>query len=188
MPHPSSRDEMRSAEFAEKLKAGPVVLMTVMPSGPTPMGTNCALWFLYLIPSGLRRPGRRSRAPRGCAVSSRIPAGGGHCVPRLFRSALADFDLVPARLVDDYQGDGRRLHLPACARRHLRLALAAIERGRLRLTVFAPATGGPARQRAVWEWDRRQDPSLAAGVDCARPRPRPSRVPPRRRTQTDTHR
>jgi len=48
-PRPGSREEMRSSGFAEKFKKGPVVVMTVLPSGSMSMGRNLALWFLYLI-------------------------------------------------------------------------------------------------------------------------------------------
>jgi hypothetical protein len=48
-PRPSSRDEMRSPAFAEKMKRGPVVLLTVMPNGLMSMGRNLALWFLYAV-------------------------------------------------------------------------------------------------------------------------------------------
>jgi hypothetical protein len=48
VPRPSSREEMRSPEFAEKLKKGPVMVLTVIPNGPMSMGRNLLLWFLYL--------------------------------------------------------------------------------------------------------------------------------------------
>lgn len=47
MPRPSSTQEMRSPEFAEKIKKGPVMVLTVMPSTPISMGKNLVLWFLY---------------------------------------------------------------------------------------------------------------------------------------------
>jgi hypothetical protein len=47
LPRPSSREEMRSPEFAEKMKQGPVMIMTVMPSGPISMGRYLILWFFY---------------------------------------------------------------------------------------------------------------------------------------------
>jgi len=53
IPRPSSREEMRSPEFAEKMKKGPVMLLTVMANGPIPMGTNLALWFIYLAVVGV---------------------------------------------------------------------------------------------------------------------------------------
>ena len=53
IPRPSSRKEMRSPEFAEKMKKGPVMLLTVWPNGPTPMGKTLALWFLYAAVVGL---------------------------------------------------------------------------------------------------------------------------------------
>ena len=53
IPRPSSRQEMRSPEFAEKLRQGPVMVLTVMPNGPTPMAQNLVLWFLYSAIVGL---------------------------------------------------------------------------------------------------------------------------------------
>ncbi len=47
VPRPSSREEMRSPEFAAKLRQGPVLMLTVMPNRLMPMGKNLALWFLY---------------------------------------------------------------------------------------------------------------------------------------------
>jgi hypothetical protein len=39
--------EMKSAPVVEKMKRGPVGLLTVLPSGPPAMGKNMVLWFLY---------------------------------------------------------------------------------------------------------------------------------------------
>lgn len=47
IPRPSTREDMGSAAFAEKLRKGPVMIVTVIPNGPMSMGTNLALWFLY---------------------------------------------------------------------------------------------------------------------------------------------
>lgn len=47
IPRASSSQDMRSPEFIEKMKKGPVMMLTVLPNGPTPMGTNLMLWFLY---------------------------------------------------------------------------------------------------------------------------------------------
>ena len=49
IPRPSSRQELRSPEFAEKIKVGPVVMLTVMPNGPMSMGRNLGLWFVYCV-------------------------------------------------------------------------------------------------------------------------------------------
>lgn len=49
IPRPASTQDMKSAEFQEKLKKGPVVVMTVLPSGPMSMGRNLAQWFLYSV-------------------------------------------------------------------------------------------------------------------------------------------
>ena len=52
-PRPSSAADMKSPAFADKMKAGPVVVMTVMPSGPMSMGRNLVLWFLYAVVIGV---------------------------------------------------------------------------------------------------------------------------------------
>ena len=52
VPRPSSREEMRSPEFEEKMKKGPVMMLTVFPNGPSSMGASLVLWFLYLIVIG----------------------------------------------------------------------------------------------------------------------------------------
>lgn len=49
IPRPSSREAMRSPEFAEKMKKGPVMVLTVMPNGPMSMGKSLGMWFLYLV-------------------------------------------------------------------------------------------------------------------------------------------
>jgi hypothetical protein len=49
IPRPSSRQELRTPEFAEKVKTGPVVMITVMPNGPMSMGRNLGLWFVYCV-------------------------------------------------------------------------------------------------------------------------------------------
>ncbi len=41
--------EMKSAPVIEKMKRGPVGLLTVLPSGPPAMGKNMVLWFLYCL-------------------------------------------------------------------------------------------------------------------------------------------
>ncbi len=53
VPRPSSRQEMRSPEFIEKMKQGPVMMLTVWPNGPARMGRNLILWFLYAVVVGL---------------------------------------------------------------------------------------------------------------------------------------
>ncbi len=52
-PRPSSRADMQSPAFADKMTKGPVVVMTVMPNGQMSMGRNLVLWFLYALVVGL---------------------------------------------------------------------------------------------------------------------------------------
>jgi len=47
VPRPSTRKELRSPEFIEKMRQGPMLIMTVLPPGPMAMGKNLVLWFLY---------------------------------------------------------------------------------------------------------------------------------------------
>ncbi len=49
VPCAKSGAEMKSPEFEQKLKEGPVAVMTVMPPGPMNMGRSLTLWFLYQI-------------------------------------------------------------------------------------------------------------------------------------------
>lgn len=47
MPWRAHTSDMRSPEFAEKMKKGPVMVLTVLPNGPMTMGRNLILWFAY---------------------------------------------------------------------------------------------------------------------------------------------
>jgi len=53
VPCPTSSEEMRSPEFAEKAKQGPNLVMTVLPNGPFSMTQNLVNWFLYLLVVGV---------------------------------------------------------------------------------------------------------------------------------------
>jgi hypothetical protein len=53
VPRCVNRAEMSSPEFAEKMKKGPVIVMTVIPSGPFTMGSNLAQWFVYILVVGV---------------------------------------------------------------------------------------------------------------------------------------
>jgi hypothetical protein len=44
---------MKEPAFLEKLKRGPVGLLTVMPKGEFPMGKTLALWALYCLAIGV---------------------------------------------------------------------------------------------------------------------------------------
>src|SRR5262249_46508518 len=49
MPHPGSHEGLRKPEFIEKMKQGPIVLMTVAAGSSPSMTTPLVLWFLYSI-------------------------------------------------------------------------------------------------------------------------------------------
>lgn len=53
MPRCTSGADMKSPEFAEKLERGPVVFMTVMPSGRIQMGRSLLMWFIFCAVVGV---------------------------------------------------------------------------------------------------------------------------------------
>jgi len=53
IPRPASREEMRSPEFAEKVRQGPNMVVTVLPNGPWSMKRNLTQWFLYALVVGV---------------------------------------------------------------------------------------------------------------------------------------
>jgi hypothetical protein len=53
IPRASGMQEMRSAEFKDRLNRGPVAVLTVMPNGRISMRRNLAQWFLFLIVVGI---------------------------------------------------------------------------------------------------------------------------------------
>ncbi len=52
-PHAKDMKDMNSPEFIEKMKQGPVGIITMMESGPTAMGKQLVLWFIYSIIVGI---------------------------------------------------------------------------------------------------------------------------------------
>jgi hypothetical protein len=48
VPFAGSMEAMKSAEFTEKMKTGPVAFMTVVPNG-VGMGRSLALWYVYCV-------------------------------------------------------------------------------------------------------------------------------------------
>ena len=53
VPRAVGSAEMKSPEFAEKLRTGPNMILTVMPSGPWSMATNLGQWFVYVLVVGI---------------------------------------------------------------------------------------------------------------------------------------
>jgi len=49
VPHSGSMEGMKKPEFIEKMKKGPIALLTVAPGAAPSMGPNLALWFLYSL-------------------------------------------------------------------------------------------------------------------------------------------
>ena len=53
MPYAGGMEAMKSPEYLDKAKQGPVAFMTVLPNGIPGMGKNLALWFLYSVVVGV---------------------------------------------------------------------------------------------------------------------------------------
>jgi len=52
LPKASSMQQMRTAEYKEKITRGPLILMTVAPGGMA-MGKSLGQWFVYLVVVGV---------------------------------------------------------------------------------------------------------------------------------------
>ena len=52
-PRCDSMQEMRSQEYLDKLRRGPVAIFTVLPNGMMSMARAMSLWFLYLVVVGV---------------------------------------------------------------------------------------------------------------------------------------
>ena len=52
-PHAGSPAGMKDPEFVEKMKRGPIVLMTIAAGAPPSMATSLVLWFLYSVLVGV---------------------------------------------------------------------------------------------------------------------------------------
>ncbi|MDQ6737203.1 MAG: hypothetical protein M3Z30_05850 [Gemmatimonadota bacterium] len=47
LPRPAQRGDFKSPEYAERVKLGPNIVMTVLPNGQWQMGSTMAKWFVY---------------------------------------------------------------------------------------------------------------------------------------------
>ena len=53
IPRPASSEEMRSPEFAEKVRQGPNMVVTILPNAAFSMKSNLTQWFLYILVVGV---------------------------------------------------------------------------------------------------------------------------------------
>ena len=53
LPRADGLKEAKEPAFVERMKKGPVVIMTVMPSGPWSMGPSLTQWFIYCLVVGV---------------------------------------------------------------------------------------------------------------------------------------
>ena len=67
VPHPGSGKEMGSPAYDAKRDAGPVIWMTVLPTGPWKIGRLMGSWFLFLLVAA---------SSVACVVGMILPPGG----------------------------------------------------------------------------------------------------------------
>ena len=68
LPRAADTKAMGSPEFIERLKRGPVLLMTVLPNGPISMSKSLVQWFIYALIVGVLAAYVTGRAlPAGAA-------------------------------------------------------------------------------------------------------------------------
>ena len=49
VPRCLEHKDMQTPEFQEKLKKGPILILTVLPNGPFTMGKQLTQWFVYIV-------------------------------------------------------------------------------------------------------------------------------------------
>jgi hypothetical protein len=124
VPCPVRREDMRSKEFTDKMKAGPNMTMTVVPAGMPKMGTYMVQWFIFCVIVSVFAGYIAGRAlPPGTEYLQVFRFAGVH---RLFSGAVAELDLVPPIMADHVQTNGRWADLRHADRRRLRMAVAAL--------------------------------------------------------------
>ena len=74
LPRAADMKDMRTPAFQEKLKQGPVAVMTVMPNGMMNMSRSLVQWFVFLLVVGIFT---------GYVACISLPAGAPY--PRVFR-------------------------------------------------------------------------------------------------------
>jgi hypothetical protein len=104
VPHPGSSEHMKSPEYDAKRDAGPVMIITVVPSGPWKIGKMMGMWFLFAVVVS---------ASMACVVRTMVPPGGEtHAVPpcrhvpHLRDGCGPVVDLVQSQVVHDLQDRG----------------------------------------------------------------------------------
>jgi hypothetical protein len=53
VPRAASAKDMQAPEFVKKMNEGPVLVLTVLPNGPTAMARSLVLWFVYSLVVGV---------------------------------------------------------------------------------------------------------------------------------------
>jgi len=86
-PRPSSQAGMRAPEFVEKMRRGPVAMLTVFPNGEMGMSRQLTTWFIFCLVVGLFA---------ALVAGAAIPRGGdAHLVFHLTAlTALAGYSLA----------------------------------------------------------------------------------------------
>ncbi len=99
VPRACSTKEMATAEFLEKMKKGPVLMLSVWQSGTAGMSKELILWvFIFRGHRHFHRLCLRSRTASRFPLSFSLQIRRYNRISRLYRRTLADVDLVPPAL------------------------------------------------------------------------------------------
>ena len=156
----SSREDMRSPAFAEKMKKGPVVGHDGDARRPMSMGRNLVLWFLYIVVDGrvCRRTSRAARCPPARSYLQVFRFAGATAFIG-YAAALWQMSIWYRRAwMTTIKATVDGLIYALADRRRVRLALAAIVRAMnelswrwIALMATAPPLVGPAGRVSVLE-------------------------------------
>jgi hypothetical protein len=90
--------EMKSAPMIEKMKCGPVGLLTVLPSSPPAMGKSLIQWFLYCVVISICRLSLRPNAGTWDRILTSIPCCWYRRLVRIRRRPRPGIDLERTKL------------------------------------------------------------------------------------------
>jgi hypothetical protein len=106
LPRPLKRDDMRSPEFQDKMKKGPIMVLTVMPNGPMSMGRSLGLWLVYTIAVSFFAAYVVGRAVHAGAPYLQVfRFAGATRVHRILGRAVANVHLVPPQMEHHHQSN-----------------------------------------------------------------------------------
>ena len=136
LPHAGTTAAMNDPAYREKVQAGPVAFLTVLPNELPRMGKSLLLWFVYCLVVGTFAGDVTSRAlGPGADYDGGLPLYRNRGVRRLYRRQLAELNLVRTQMEHDGQEHRRWIGLRAADGWIVQLALAVVGTARVTSTL-----------------------------------------------------